>query len=146
MIKFGAVNRLIQNARRLDPVEAWQLAIDKQVQDVLITLNTQDQMFTRGIDSNEDSLGQYSEVSVSVYGKPRGHIRLYDTGNFYESFRIEVDDTGLTIKVDDTSIYDEPLTEVYGIDILGLTESNLEILIQWILPNYLKYERERLFQ
>lgn len=143
-MRFEAVHKMINNARQLNEDEAWLDAIDPEVKDEIIRLNTQDQLFDRGIDSKERELGDYSAVSVSVYGKPAGHIRLYDTGNFYESFSISVDSSGLTIFADDVSIYDEPLTNVWGIDIIGLTVDSANSLKEWILPNYLRYVRAKL--
>jgi len=146
MIRFGAIHRLIENAKNLSADAVWIEAIDNDVQDEIIRLNTQEQLFDQGIDSQGRSLGDYSNVSVEIYGKPAGHIRLYDTGHYYDSHKVIVDKTGFNITADDVSIYDEPLTQVWGEDIIGLTEENLNSLKEWILDNYLIYVKRELLR
>lgn len=43
----------------------------------------------------------YSPVSVEVYGKPAGPIKLYETGAFYRGFMLDVNGNILTITSDD---------------------------------------------
>lgn len=140
------LHRVLNKATQLSQTDAWKFAIDEDVKDEIIRLNTQEQMFDQGIDKDGNTLGDYSDVSVQIYGKPAGHIRLKDTGHFYDSFKIILDATGLTITADDTSIYDQPLTQIWGNEIIGLTIENLRSLKEWVLPNYLIYVKEQLLQ
>ena len=109
---------------------------DKEIQDTIVELNTQDQLFKKGIDSDGDSLGNYSPVSVQKYGKPRGHIRLKDTGDFYKSFRVREKNEDFviyadTIKESDTGELTDLAIE-YGIEIIGLTNDSKEVLSQMV--------------
>ena len=146
VIRFDRIQRLFDRVRQLDEREAWLFAVDEDVRDEIIRLNTQEQLFDQGIDSKERGLGDYSEVSVQIFGKPRGHIRLFDTGAYYESHQVIVDANGLRIVVDDVSIYDEPLTDIYGPDIVGLTQEHLNSLHDWLIDNYIRYVRNKLLQ
>lgn len=144
---WGAVTSLLERAKKLDEQEAWFFAIDVEAQDEIIRLNTQDQLYDEGIDSNENDLGDYTPFTKqekSSKGQRTDHITLRDTGAFYKSFRVIVKRDSFEIIADDVSIYDEPLTEVFGIDILGLTEDNLSWLGHFILFRYREYVSEKL--
>lgn len=47
------------------------------------------------------TLPEYSQTSVMVYGKEPGLIKLYDTGSFYNSFNVNINNDSLEIKADD---------------------------------------------
>jgi len=146
---WGAIERIIENAQKLDEKKAWLEVIDKDVKDEIIRLNTEDQMYEDGIDSLNNKLGDYSPYTVMLKrrkGQKTSHITLKDTGAFYDSFKVEVTRTGITIVADDESRYDIPLTDDYGIDILGLTEENKMYLFDWLDENYNKYVRRKLLR
>lgn len=100
---------------------------DKDIQKKIIELNTREQLFKRGIDSEGDSLGDYSPVSVEVYGKPEGHIRLFDTGEFYSSFRVIPMGEDAEI-IADTLKDDIDLAIEFGEEIIGLTDVSKKVL------------------
>jgi len=56
---------------------------------------------------------------------------------------VKVDKWGMFIAADDVKD-DTVLTERYGIDILGLTEENTQVLINMIRQKYIKELHERL--
>ena len=92
-------------------------------------------MEDEGIDSDDNSLGEYSLRTIAEKiekGDRHDHVTLKDTGAFYDSFRIEVDKNGFNIIADDVAFYDRPLTEVYGLEILGLTKENTAFLANFI--------------
>ena len=122
----------------------WFEVIDREAQFEIIRLNTEDQLYDDGVRSDGTLLPDYSQRSVEEFGKPEGHIRLKDTGAFYQSFRVKVDKYGFFIAADDVGDYDEPLTDVYGEDILGLTEENMIVLRNMLRDNYIKQVYERL--
>ena len=121
----------------------WFEVIDREAQFEIIRLNTDEQLYNQGIDSKGVSLGEYSEVSVEVYLKPEGHIRLYEEGDFYDSFTVYVKRDSIEIYANDIK-EDVVLTDEYGIDILGLTDDNMNILIDMLRDNYIKQIYERL--
>ena len=113
---------------------AFKIASQKEVKDLVIRLNTQgektSQLFELGEDSLGDSLGSYSPFTVEQKkkrGQPTNRITLKDTGEFYSSFNVVPYRGGFTIKAnpikEDSNLYDD-----FGADIVGLNETNLQIL------------------
>jgi len=141
---FDSLTTYLNKISTLNESVIWFEVIDREVQFEIIRLNTEDQLFNEGMRSDGTSLPDYSQTSVEVFGKRAGHITLKDTGHFYQSFRVKVDNFGMFIAVDDTSLYDVPLTTTYGLDILGLTEENTMVLIQMLKRKYIKEINERL--
>ncbi len=139
---FGRVDTILKRSKNLDDDKAWRFVIDEQVQDEIVRLNTQDQLFDKGIDSLNNSLGDYSPITVIIKrrkGQKTSNITLRDTGEFYESFDVTVQRDGFTISADEMKD-DTSLTEEFGIDILGLTDDSLDQVIrEYILPNYRDY-------
>jgi len=134
---FESLYTYLDKFQTVDETAIWFQVIDRDVQFEIIRLNTEDQLFDDGIRSDGSFLPDYSERSVREFGKPDGHIRLKDTGDFYQSFRVKVDKWGMFIAADDVK-EDVVLTERYGIDILGLTEENTQVLINMIKRKYLE--------
>lgn len=113
---------------------------DKGFQKFIISLNQNDQLFEQGIDSLGSSLGEYSPATIEgtsnfLGKKEKGqrfdHITLLDTGEFYKSFKIKVQNGGFLIEADprkeDGNLFDD-----FGKEILGLTDENLQIVIDAI--------------
>lgn len=114
----------------------------KEFRDLVIGLNTQDQLYDQGIDSKGRSLGEYSPATIEGTNNFRGkkskgqrydHITLNDTGKFYKSFRIVFEDGALRI-VADGQKDDKNLFQEFGIDIVGLTEFSLSVAINAAIP------------
>lgn len=146
---FGAIKQTLKNAQTIDEGRAWLFAIDKNVQEQIIELNTEVQLYDFGIDSKGNSLGEYSPLTKIIKlskGQRIDHVTLKDTEAFYDSFFVFVDTKGFTIIADDVAFYDRPLTDVYGIDILGLTEENTNFLIGFITDNLKQYVRDQLLR
>jgi len=146
---WGVIDDILRKVKTLNEKEAWFFVIDEELKDEIIRLNTQDQLYEDGIDSLSETLGDYSSYTVarkSMKGQKTSNITLKDTGDFYKSFKVKVTATGFIIKADDSSKYDIPLTESFGLDILGLTEENKLFLYDYLEENYNKYVREKLLQ
>lgn len=146
---FEQIHSILDKAIALNSDEAWIYVVDVNIQRKIIEMNTEDQLYNKGIDSNDNPLGDYTPFSVSIKqekGQRYDHITLKDTGAFYESFQIRVDNKGLTILADDSSIYDAPLTDRFGVDILGLTDENKTILAEYLKENYYDFIRKKIFQ
>jgi hypothetical protein len=60
-------------------------------------------------------------------GQPTNRITLKDKGTFYESIKLEVDASGFEMDSNDSKSID--LQRKYTIDILGISEENLFILL-----------------
>jgi hypothetical protein len=141
---FETLTTYLNKIASLNDTTAWFQVIDREAQFEIIRLNTIDQLFDEGERSDGTFLPNYSRRSVEEFGKPEGHIKLKDTGRFYQSFRVKADKFGFFIAADDESVYDEPLTEVYGENILGLTDENMRVLINLLKRKYFEYINERL--
>jgi len=79
-----------------------------------------------GMRSDGVALPDYSETSIKVFGKPRGRIKLYDTGDYYHSIEAFVQNNKLILHASDWK--DVKLQKRFGAKILGLTEENIKIL------------------
>jgi hypothetical protein len=144
---WGAVSDILDKAKKISDQEAWLFALDREAQDEIIRLNTEDQLYEEGIDSNDDTLGEYTVFTKAIKlskGQRIDHVTLKDTGAFYDSFKVIIKKDGFEIIADDVSLYDRPLTDVYGLDILGLTEDNLSWLGAFIIDKYIEYIEKKL--
>lgn len=143
---FGKLQELLNKASNLDETAIWFEVIDREVQWEIIRLNTDDQLFSDGILSDGSLLPDYSKASIEIYGKPDGHITLKDTGEFYRSFVVKVDPKGIEIIADSkkgTGLNDD-LAVRYGIDILGLTEENQNLIADLLINKYIDYVKREL--
>jgi hypothetical protein len=148
-ISFKAIDKFLEKAERLTDDKLWLWSANqKAVKDEIIRLNTEDQLYERGIDSNEESLGIYSSLTVT-YKKRAGqrydHVTLKDTGDFYGTWRVKVDLQGIELYANDEK-GDKALFEVYGYDVLGLTDFNKQRIRTMIIFYYLAYARAELFR
>ena len=145
---FEGVLKMLDRAANLDATAAWFHVIDRETQFEIIRLNTEDQLLTDSVDSNDDPLysnrhgrGVYSRLSENA-GQP---YTLRDTGEFYRSFVVRVDADGFRI-IADTKKDTTDLAVEYGIDILGLTEENTRVLVGMLTRKYREYANAEIFQ
>ena len=145
---FGIVEDIVERASLLNENHAWFQVIDREMQWEIIRLNTIDQLEKEGIKSDGSFLPDYSKTSVEVYGKSDGHIQLKDTGEFYRSFVVKVDPIGISIIADTLkgSGVNDDLAVRYGINILGLTEENNNIIVKALTNKYIQYIENEIFR
>lgn len=99
----------------------------------------------RGERADGTPLPFYSPVSVAVYGKPAGRIKLFDTGEFYMGITVVINDDGIEIVGRD--IKTEMLQIRYGENIVGLSEESMDILIdRYAIQLLSKYIQQYLLQ
>lgn len=112
---------------------AFKMVFDtSEVKDKIIYLNTIEQLFERGIDSDGDSLRPDYSPNTVIFKQEKGqrydHVTLNDTGVFYDSFVVTVGKDFFLIDADPQK--DETnLLDIYGQDVLGLTEQSKEEII-----------------
>lgn len=120
----------------------------------IIELNRDDQMYEQGIDADGVKLGQYADSTrekKEAEGQRFDHITLRDTQQFHASMEARFTKRSFEIKADDQKTNDitgEPvfLKEIYGDEILGLTDKNLDFVKHnLILPTLKETFRHRLF-
>jgi hypothetical protein len=125
----------------------FKLVLDNRFIKELIThLNTDEQLGKDKVDSLGAHLGTYSnatEVITKGRKKAGAFITLQDTGAFWDSWKVQVKKALIIIDAnpfkEDTNLFDE-----YGIDVLGLTDNNLQILINEATKLYIQYYRKNL--
>ena len=125
----------------------FKLVLDNRFIKELIThLNTDEQLGKDKVDSLGAHLGTYShatEVISKGQKKAGAFINLNDTGAFWDSWKVQVKKALIEIDAnpfkEDTNLFDE-----YGIDVLGLTDTNLQILINEATKLYIQYYRKNL--
>ena len=144
---FKSLHKLLDKAINLNEDIAWIFSVDNGVQKKIIEFNTIDQLFNEGIDALGNSLGDYSQVSVEVFGKRAGHIQLNDTSEFYDSFVVLVLKDKLiiranTIKQGLNGTTD--LTDRFGDEIIGLTKDNIDKVSILVMENIIKYVKAQL--
>jgi hypothetical protein len=157
---FNQLKKLCDNVKHLESnkilVSIW---FDKSVQDFILDLNRLNQLFKSGVDANNDFMGNYSaHTEVLTKGKTYtyggvtstktfdDHITLYDTGIFYKSFRVKVYKDGFTVYANSIVDDGKDLTEIYGQDIIGLTNESNQELYNKILPLVVKNIRESILK
>jgi hypothetical protein len=155
VIDFTKLDLIFDKIARLDEDKLWVFSVDKPIRDKMIELNTDLQLYEFGIDSNGNPITSdlsgnsfYSDFTVQIKRTKNqrfDHITLKDTGRFYDSFTVDVTVNDIIFDAEDSQFYDVPLFEVYGIDVLGLTDENMVYIKDTILHNYLKILTNELF-
>lgn len=120
-----------------------ELSENTEFMDYIIELNTKNQLYDKGVNSLNVSIGEYSPKTKGIkqeQGQPFDRVTLNDTGAFYESFITFFNGKDIVISanvVKDTS----DLISDWGKEILGLNEDSLTLLrlkAKLILIPYIK--------
>jgi hypothetical protein len=160
MRSFGRLTTVLNNILALDEAKIQLLVwSDKDVQEYTIDLNRISQLFELGEDSKGNVLGEYGEYtsfvnegrSFTFKGESKfkdagDNYTLFDSGDFYRSFRMQPLPDGFVISANDIKEDGTELTRKFGIDILGLSIKSKHDLAQFILPIIIKEVRRQIFQ
>lgn len=131
---------MIDQIRQLrNNVEQWQTSLPdvvlesvKDNEGQIIELNTDEQLFLQGIDSEGQAITPgYTPFTVSIKrgkGQPTDHVTLRDTGDFHRSFKISYGTDAFAIYADDPKA--QKLENKYGAEIFGLTDENVDETIE----------------
>ena len=112
--------------------------------DLIIELNTKNQLYDKGVNSKGESIGDYSRYTKAIKdekGQIFDHVTLNDTGKFYESFKVYINSQKDFVITADTIKDMSDLIADWGREILGLNEDSLAILrdkAKQILIPYIK--------
>lgn len=140
---------LFEYANKLTALRGQENWIFKKVLDrpeikrKIIELNTERQLGDEGIDALGNILGFYSIATEFLSGgrKKQGDpYTLNDTGAFWASFEVQVYQGHISINAKGQK-EDDNLFDKFGIDILGLTDQNLQLLIEDAKEYYIEYYR-----
>lgn len=128
---------------------------DRSLMTLIVSLNTQDQLFNKGIRSDgSDIKPDYTPFTISIKqekGQPTDRVTLKDTGDFYDSFVAFVDSSAdiiinsNPIKIDESGLETNLLFK-YGEKIEGLTEQNLDIITRKLIVPIQKYIKNVIFK
>jgi len=119
------------------------------VKDMIIDMNTNEQLYKRGVDAKGTELsaigGDYSFVTKDIKSRKGDiytHITLKDTGDFYKSWRVSIMHNTIFIEADTIKDGDD-LRQRWGDDILGLTDDSKDKLINYAVVKYRQYILEQ---
>ncbi len=141
---FQPVRDILKKAKRLDKNKLIFEVIknDKGIQKEILDLNRWAQLYDKGINSDGVSLsavrpnGGYTSFTINIKRKKNqrtDHVTLRDSGEFYNSFKINASNDFFEIDADPnkdtTNLFDE-----WGEDILGLTDASKSILSRLLIP------------
>ena len=122
-----SVKQLISNAKKLNQSQLIvEVFTDVKIKDEIVYYITEIQLFEKGVDGLGKKLKQYTPFTISEKkkkGQKFSNTTLEDTGQFYSSFRVDVNQAG-DVKIVVNDIND--LTEKYGINILTLSDDGIE--------------------
>jgi hypothetical protein len=112
----------------------------KENEAIIIDLIVEDQLFERGVDADNRSLGGYSPITIQIKqqkGQPTNRITLRDTEAYHKSYGVKtLSEGGFEVTVSDVK-YGEIIQRFPKTD--ALTDENLQdILRNYILPELLK--------
>lgn len=144
---FEDVYKILNNAKNLNEGVAFRKSVTRDVKDLIIHLNTVIQLGEHGIDSEDDSLGDYSLFTVekrSELGLQTGHVDFKVTGDYWNSWKVIVKGDEIMIDVDNDR-FDELVDDLHFSDThIGLTDENINILTEKMLVEYRIYARGKL--
>ena len=116
----------------------------------IIGWNADDQLYDKGITATGVSIwddAPYSPVTIQYKqeeGQPYDRVTLRDTGEFHQSFYLQIDNEKFAFDAEDWKTRE--LLRQYGDEIMGLTDYNIQRLEDEILlPELMKTAVKTLF-
>lgn len=159
MLEFGKLSDIIENGKSLSIQDGLFFVFSLEgTQEYILYLNRIEQIFEEGVDVEGDIMGFYSYVterlnyteSFSYKGssskrKSAGEpYFLFDTGELFDSFDIEVGRESITISA--FTIRDgDNLIEKFG-DFIGLTEESHNKLLEAMQPILVEWVANKLLE
>ena len=132
---FEELRKVNKNMQQITAAKVLTILIGRpEFKDLIIRLNTEEQLFKKGIDAQGKSLGVYADFTIikkKEDGLPSGHVTLFQEGPFYKTWTVKVVGEDIIIEADGDK-GDKNLMDVYGEDIVGLFTDSLDILINEI--------------
>ena len=122
-----------------------------ELQEMIIELNTQDQLFEKGEDKlgrRLDALGGgYAPYTIDIKvskGQPTDRVTLKDTGAFYDSFYVSIPSGADYILIIANPIKDgKDINEEWGGYVIGLQPENMQKIIDYVKEKFIQILRER---
>lgn len=141
---------LMERAKHLNNTNAYTAMDKPDNMEKIVKLNTQSQLFDKGIDSEGvalDKIGGSYSPKTKRYKAERGqrydHVTLEDTGAFYDSETAQIDYSSGDIILHANTIKDgQDLRDRWGQNILGLTDESKAVLKPIFTDDIIKEVRE----
>ena len=141
MIGKTPIDLHLKRALLLDSAKAWIEANTDELRELIVNLIRYNQLTEQGVNSEGDIIGTYSYTTelLSEGRKKRGEpYDLNDTGEFFRSMYVQVLADSIVVNADYAKMEDQ---KWWNINILNLTDENLEVYIEEIKQNYVKEAR-----
>tara|TARA_R110001606_G_scaffold85719_5_gene194304 strand:- start:414 stop:887 length:474 start_codon:yes stop_codon:yes gene_type:complete len=140
---------VIRKFRLLTDSGVWFDSIDGRVRNLILQMIQNDQLRKRGVDEFGEVIGYYSMTTDAITNGQKAfntHYTFEDTGEFFNKMFVIVMRDSLVIDSDGADKVDENgttnLFNEYGNKIIGLTDANMEKLIQLLRKKYIAYARK----
>lgn len=151
LLMFGRLQDVVNNVLNADEDKLFVTVIGKEkVKDLIVKLNTVEQLFKQGVNYKGNSLGVYSELTeeinegrtFSVEGESRKKIAgetyiLFEDGDFYNSVRVRVYKDYFTVESVHRLDDGREIADKFK-NILGLTTESKNELGKEIIPEVRK--------
>lgn len=135
----------LRQVRMLSDATIWFDSVDGNVRQMILNWIRNDQLRSKGIDEFGETIGWYSQMTEILSGgrkKFNTPYTLEDTGEFFRQMFVIVLSDSLVIDSDGADKEDENLFTKYGVGIVGLTDENMEKLVQILRPKYIAWTRK----
>ena len=131
---------LMERTMHISQKEIWfYVFYDNKFKTEVLNFIRIDQLFEQGVDEDDRVIGTYSIVTETQYNASKvagTHYTLFDTGDFYRSFMLEVLPDGIVINADGIKDDGTDLLERFTDKILGLTDESKIKLIEKVKAKY----------
>jgi len=151
-IQLTAIRNLFSNVKKLDSDKLLKKVLSNtSLEQDIIDLNREDQLYERGVTVDGLSLGEYSPATIHGTSNFKGkiekgqrydHITLNDTGATYESEKFVNNNDGFLLTIN-TNLHGIDLEEKFG-KIVGLDEKNKSVVREWIKDPLLSLVRSEI--
>lgn len=143
-LPFEALRKTVRRVQDDFIVEVVKSIVEDNSNEI-IDLNTEDQLFDRGIGSDGTPLeptysNPYKKLKKAI-GQPSDRVTLRLEGDFYKSFEVIIGDKQFRINATDKKT--KWLINRYGEKVFGLTKDNLSLFREVVVkPDLLKEIRK----
>ena len=131
---------LMERTTHISQKEIWfYVFYDTKFKTEVLNFIRIDQLFEQGVDEDDRVIGTYSIITETQYNSSKvagTPYTLFDTGDFYRSFMLEVVPDGIIINADGIKDDGTDLLERFTDKILGLTDESKIKLIEKVKAKY----------
>lgn len=138
------LDNLLKKGKLLKELDVWYKSFDTKTKETIIDLIQNKQLKEKGVDGLNQVIGYYSYSTelITKGRKQQGeHYTLQDTGDFFNSMRVEITDALLYVSGDGKKGKDN-LYKKYGDYITTLNEDSLNVIKEIIKGKYVQYIRK----